>query len=327
MIEKIYEDLYRIEVPLPDNPLAMLNSYLLCGKERNLLIDTGFNTEEGKTAMQSAMAALGFSMENTDIFITHAHSDHSGLAGFLSRPSNTVYCGKYTAETFTKGIKTWDYLYEVLGQSGIDMGEVSMDVDKHIPEKIDNTSIISEGDYLNVGKWHLHCIDTSGHAPDHFALYDDDRKVLFSGDHILSGITPNITLWVPPWDGQNDPLGDYLKNLDKISELQLDKIFPAHRHTIDDCYTRINELKQHCNNRLEDILNILGKNEMSGYQTASLMKWGLRTEWKNFQSVHKIFAVGEALSHLTHLVNTGILRKTMHDDGVVYYSVKDNTTN
>ena len=41
MTECISEGLYRIPVPLPGNPLRELNSYLLRGRERSLLIDTG----------------------------------------------------------------------------------------------------------------------------------------------------------------------------------------------------------------------------------------------------------------------------------------------
>ena len=40
MTECISEGLYRIPVPLPGNPLRELNSYLLRGRERSLLIDT-----------------------------------------------------------------------------------------------------------------------------------------------------------------------------------------------------------------------------------------------------------------------------------------------
>ena len=42
MVEQIAKDIYRIEVPLPNNPLRSLNSYFLRGEERDLLIDTGF---------------------------------------------------------------------------------------------------------------------------------------------------------------------------------------------------------------------------------------------------------------------------------------------
>jgi len=46
MIEQVLPDLFRIEIPLPNSPLRSLNSYLIKGKERFLIIDTGMNREE-----------------------------------------------------------------------------------------------------------------------------------------------------------------------------------------------------------------------------------------------------------------------------------------
>ena len=45
MIECILPNIYRIEIPLPKNPLKALNSYLIKDPRRNLLVDTGFNLE------------------------------------------------------------------------------------------------------------------------------------------------------------------------------------------------------------------------------------------------------------------------------------------
>ena len=58
MTECISEGLYRIPVPLPGNPLRELNSYLLRGRERSLLIDTGFRQEEGRRALFAGLAEL-----------------------------------------------------------------------------------------------------------------------------------------------------------------------------------------------------------------------------------------------------------------------------
>ena len=83
MIEEILPNLYRIEIPLPRNPLKYLNSYLIKGRERNLLIDTGFNQEECKTAMFEGLGKLEVNLEETDLFVTHLHADHTGLVSAL----------------------------------------------------------------------------------------------------------------------------------------------------------------------------------------------------------------------------------------------------
>ena len=45
MVEQIYSqpDIFRIDVPLPQNPLRNPNCYVVRCRERFLAIDTGFN--------------------------------------------------------------------------------------------------------------------------------------------------------------------------------------------------------------------------------------------------------------------------------------------
>jgi glyoxylase-like metal-dependent hydrolase (beta-lactamase superfamily II) len=85
LYEKILPDIYRIEVPLPKSPLKALNSYLVKGDGRYLLIDTGLNRKECKQALFSGLDELHVDLTKTDIFITHLHSDHMGLAGDVVR--------------------------------------------------------------------------------------------------------------------------------------------------------------------------------------------------------------------------------------------------
>ena len=56
MTEQIYKnpDIYKIYVPLPNNPLKNLNCYVIKTKDKNLIIDTGFNIEECYNALKEA---------------------------------------------------------------------------------------------------------------------------------------------------------------------------------------------------------------------------------------------------------------------------------
>ena len=91
MAEEILPNLYRIEIPLPKNPLKALNSYLIKAQGRFLLIDTGMNREECMRVMFSELEGLHVDLKKTDIFITHLHADHSGLAATLATDTSTVY--------------------------------------------------------------------------------------------------------------------------------------------------------------------------------------------------------------------------------------------
>ena len=95
MLTKVAENIYRKTVPLPNNPLRDINAYIITG-EKNLLIDTGFNRPECEEALQSAFEELG--IQETDLFITHLHSDHCGLIGKFARENSTIYAGETDGE-------------------------------------------------------------------------------------------------------------------------------------------------------------------------------------------------------------------------------------
>ena len=93
MAEQLAGNLWKLRIPLVGNPLKTLNSYLLLG-ERNLLIDTGFRQEPCREAMERQLAEIGVDRDRMDIFCTHLHSDHTGLAPELIRPGCRIYIGE-----------------------------------------------------------------------------------------------------------------------------------------------------------------------------------------------------------------------------------------
>jgi len=322
MIEEVLPQIFRIEIPLPNNPLKALNAYLIKGNKRNLLIDTGFNQPECRAAMDAAINEAAISMATTDILLTHAHSDHSGLVHHLATPTSRVFCDAYAAKYFEADqSQRWRNFNEMIAQSGL--GDVRLSDHPgytYATEPVENVHIIKDGDTISVGKFNLRCISTPGHAPDHICLFEPERKILFSGDHILGSITPNNTIWVSPWTITRDLLGEYLHSLDKIARLEIEITLPGHREIIRDCYRRIRELKDHHQQRLIEIINVLGQKKMNGAQIAAKMQWRMRNRtWEEFPVTQKIFATGEALSHLTHLVFQKVLVKELFD-GIVYYA-------
>ncbi len=76
MVDEIMKRLYRIVVPLPNSPLKDLNSYVIKGEDRNLIIDTGFNRSVCYEAMQKGVAELGIDLEQ-DRFYADPHARRS----------------------------------------------------------------------------------------------------------------------------------------------------------------------------------------------------------------------------------------------------------
>jgi len=126
---------------------------------------------------------------------------------------------------------------------------------------------------------------------------------LIAGDHILGNITPSVTVW----GNEGDPLGDYLRSLDRIAGLDVELVLPGHRGLFRDCRGRIQELKKHHDLRLAEVRMVLDGGEFTAYEVAARMSWDITCEdWTGFPIAQQWFATGEALSHLQHLAVTGL---------------------
>lgn len=76
-----------------------------------------------------------------------------------------------------------------------------------------------------VGEYEVKAFCTPGHTPGHMVLYLPEQQLLFSGDHVLFDISPNIT----SWPEVEDSLGDYLESLKRLRNLPVQAVFPAHQ--------------------------------------------------------------------------------------------------
>lgn len=93
-------------------------------------------------------------------------------------------------------------------------------------------------------------------------------------------ITPNIQCW----SDDEDPLKDYLESLDKVRALDVKWVLPGHRRLFKNCRKRIDELKAHHAQRLEEVLDILAeRSSLNAFQIASHMTWDIKAEnWEPF---------------------------------------------
>ncbi len=310
MIEEILPGFYRIEVPLPNSPLKVLNTYLVKGQRRNLLIDTGFNMQESKVVLFDALKTLEVNLAQTDIFLTHLHPDHSGLISAVTTDSTAIYCGELDAY-FLNVIHTlwyWSELKVLYSLHGFPEKDIDVAISIHPgcnqkPDRMHFFSFVKDGYTLDIGGYRFQCIETPGHTPGHVCLYEPDHKILVCGDHILYDISSNISEL-----GITDPLGNYLRSLEKIERFDIRLALPGHRRVMFDVHGRIDELKKHHDHRLEEVLHILRSGPANAYQVAPLMTWDFAGSWEQFPLSQKWFAAGEAMAHLLYLYNKNQLQ-------------------
>ncbi|MEY2477902.1 MAG: hypothetical protein QOG87_3217 [Actinomycetota bacterium] len=136
------------------------------------------------------------------ILVTHTHSDHSpGAAGLKERTGA-----------------------EVLGYD---------ERDDFVPD-----AEIGDGYELESTEFRLKAVYTPGHASNHLCYVLPTEKLLFSGDHIMSG----STVVIAPPDGD---MAAYLKALQRVHEIPLRGIAPGHGTFIDDPKAKVDEYLDH----------------------------------------------------------------------------------
>ena len=322
MVEEVLPGLYRIEIPLPRSPLKALNSYLIKDKSRCLIIDTGMNREECRRQMFSALARLDVDLKRTDFFITHLHVDHLGLVATLATDMSRIYFNQLEADIVNSGWR-WEAVSTLYRASGFPEEELKKSLAGHPGRRYGpgdqvNFHILREGDKVEAGDYSFSCLDTPGHTPGHMCLYEANKKILISGDHILFDITPNITVWPE----MENPLKDYLVNLEKVYPLEVKLVLPGHRRIWNNHQGRIRELQQHHQTRLSEIISALREEDKTAFQIAPYITWDVDyPSWEKFPAPQKWFAVGETLAHLKYLEEDGRLqRKTKA--GKIVFSLK-----
>ena len=325
MLNQLARELYSFQIDLPDTPLKTLNCYIVRPEDggRCLLVDTGFRHPQCWTALQAGMKEAGLVPGNTDVFLTHAHSDHTGNAAalqeigcrlLLSAEDFHVYNGwlrdkadeSYVPRHRIEGMPA--ELWTELFRSG--------PVTQFTSPPFSVTELF-DGDELQYGSFHLQCILTPGHTPGHMCLYDAEKEIMFLGDHVLFDITPNIC------DSRDmeDALRSYLESLRRIRKLPVSLALPAHRSlgTVS-LPERIDQILAHHERRLAETAAVVRDfGPVTGYEVAQHLHWKIRARsWDDFPVSQKWFALGETLAHLDYLCNIRAIER-LYSDAVYLY--------
>lgn len=330
MIIEIIPNIFKFDVVLPENPLKNLNCYVIKGNERNLIIDTGFNREECFESLSRGIEELKLDIEVTDIFVTHLHGDHSGLVPRIASKNSRIYMNpadkKILDDLIAQSSDYWDKFEDIFKSEGFSEEEIILSrktnpARKFVPGSIFDTVPVEDGSSLKYGNYELMAIETPGHTPGHTCLYCPSEKLMFCGDHVIFGITPNITMWM----GFENSLGRYIKSLDKIKEYDVKLALSGHREMTGDFQGRLEELKEHHKNRLWEVYSIVAENPgLDGYSIASRMNWSIRAKsWADFPVPQKWFALGETISHLDYLIEENKIHRESRNGKNSYCTLKD----
>lgn len=196
-VTRVAPGVYQLGVRRPSS-----HSYLITGRHKNLLIDSGLDTNF--PALQAAIRQVGIKTSSIDLVInTHEHFDHIGGNKYLSSTS-LIAASRFAA---AKIMQEDEYV------TMFKQGQVEKSVVPHL--WLENDTVIELGDFR------LQVIYTPGHTSGCICIYEPDKKMLFSGDTVfaegtLSAIAPSGSA------------GDYVDSLKRLAGLRVDLLLPGH---------------------------------------------------------------------------------------------------
>jgi glyoxylase-like metal-dependent hydrolase (beta-lactamase superfamily II) len=311
-------DIIQVEIPLPF-PLKIVNCYLVRGPEGWALIDTGINWPPALEAWHAALQRC--SLEAADIreiYVTHYHPDHAGLAGWWQQRSGapvfmTPIEGQTARAVWSDGRRTGEELAalfqthgmtETLAAAVSERASATQQMTQPLPEitileqlaiEPSAESKVPDMPLLIAGRPFTPLV-LPGHADEHLCLYEPATHTLLAADHVLPRISPNIS-FLP--HTRPDPLGRYLRSLALLSALEVSIVLPGHGPVFNDLRGRLEELHRHHIDRLREIAAVVGSGA-TAYEVA------LRVFPMAELSPHQIqFAMGETLAHLEYFVAQG----------------------
>ncbi|MGW5861132.1 MBL fold metallo-hydrolase [Streptomyces sp. NPDC055239] len=329
-IQTVQPGVHRVPLPLPNDGLHAVNVYLLenlADDDGIVMIDGGWAIPEARKALEEAMAAIGRDLGDiSHILVTHIHSDHYTNAVELRRLlGSRVYLGAGERP----GMEILHRLrsdvpagsLETLRRAGA--GELAdlvqeMDHGGYDPRVWEAPDQWLGAETLRFGDRELHVVPTPGHTKGHVVFLDEQRGLLFSGDHVLPHITPSIGFELAEPGGR--PLADYLDSLRLMTRYADTRLLPAHGPVSSSSHTRVAELLTHHDNRLSQSLKALGERTLDAHAVARELGWTRReVPFGELGAFNQMLAVNETAAHLDVLVLRG--RVTLvHKDGVDQYT-------
>jgi len=309
-VERVVPGVWSVPVPIPDNPLRYVLSYLIEHASGFVLVDPGWDAPASWQALTDGLAACSVPMSAvTAVLVTHIHPDHHGLSSAV-REASGAWIGMHEREDDMLARFAAPGRHTALAAYLRWCGAP----DEHITPMTDGDRrgavaamtrsamaradrLLAHGDLVDVPGLRLRAVWTPGHSPGHLCFHDETHGLLLTGDHVLPRITPNISAW----DLESEPLTQYLDSLDELRGTAPGEVLPAHEYRFAGLDERLDDLREHHLERLREAAGIVGSGPArhTAWQVARQVSWS--RPWSQLSTFQHQAALGEVVAHLRHL--------------------------
>lgn len=288
------------------------NAFLLRGSPLTL-VDTGINGPDAFETLERGLANAGVSVERIErILLTHKHADHMGLArAIVVRSGAKVFVhtdDHHDVTNYEEVDREWTVL---IGARLREWGAPTDRLEKVRRMSGMRTTIaysveaekLEHGQTLPMSGSPIEVIHVPGHTKGSVCFRWGNR--LFSGDHVLPSITPNVGIGELRRVGM---LREYLESLESIKGQQTPDlvVYPGHGEPFGSLAARAEVILAHHVERLDEIERIVAESGPLSVYDVAIRHFG------ELEGFHLPLGAAEAHAHLEHLADEG---RVVRDNG------------
>src|SRR3954451_848155 len=281
--------------------LDHVNVYLLEDGPGWAVVDTGIGDDETRAIWERLLQGR----QITRLIVTHFHSDHAGMAGWLCERtgarlhmSQTEYLASLVLPLNPEMLQSEPYRSFYLDQGLapdvaaqlLGVGHRYLRMLTGLPRTFRRMIV---GEALEIGGRRWEVLTGGGHSPEQVMLHCPDDKILLAADQIMARISPNIS--VQAMDPAGDPLGIYIRSLGGVKEAVAEDalVLPGHNLPFYGLHRRADELLLHHEQRCAAIEQAC---RTRGHTAAELVPVVFR---RPIDDPHQMgFAFSETLAHV-----------------------------
>ncbi|HEY4093961.1 MAG TPA: MBL fold metallo-hydrolase, partial [Baekduia sp.] len=214
--ERVLPGVWRLRLPLPWPGVPHCNAWALAAGDGIVLVDTGMHEPGSLANLERALAQVNLKLEHVRLLVcTHAHSDHYGQAAAIVERTGCELWMHPNHDHMLQAARDPDAAFgrriEVARQSGVPEEPLRRYSEARRGQGYGIAGLVEQDRDLvpgvevrtDLGTWQV--FETPGHAPSHVCLYQEDRRILISGDHLLGRVSLYYDYGYSP-----DPAGEFL---------------------------------------------------------------------------------------------------------------------
>ena len=304
--ERVLPGVWRLRLPLPWPGVPHCNAWALAAGDGIVLVDTGMHEPGSLGHLERALAQVNLRLEHVRLLVcTHAHSDHYGQAATIVERTGCELWMHPNHDHMLQAARdpeaAFDRRIEVARQSGVPEEPLKRYSEARRGQNFGIAGIVEPHRALvpgvdvhtDLGTWQVY--ETPGHAPSHVCLYQEERRILISGDHLLGRVSLYYDYGYSP-----DPAGEFLHSLDLVQELDARLCLSGHGRTFTDVQAHINANRTLVRERLGRVEEVIDAEPGLTAFDAIPRIYGAAITPMNVN-----WWLSETLSYLRHLELTG----------------------